>query len=76
MPTYDYKLVRLPKVKGIEKDFYGIGYYSPENGEFIFAVLTSGLIETQPLRSIHPKEWGTQSYESELKVIGSIENLP
>jgi hypothetical protein len=75
MPTYDYKLVRLPTIKGIEKDFFGIGYFS-ENGEFVFVVLTPEIIKNNPFRSIRPKEWGKQSYESDIEIIGNIKSLP
>ena len=76
MPTYDYKLVRLPKVKGIDKDFYGIGYFA-ENGEFIFALIKPEM-PNQPLRSINPTQWKKNDYknETEIEILGNIESLP
>ena len=55
MEKYDYKLVKLPRAKGIDKDFYAIGYFS-ENGEFIFSLIKPEM-PNQALRSIHPKDW-------------------
>ncbi len=62
-------LVRLPRVKGIDEKYYGIGYFSKEK-EFIFSLITPEIIKTLPVRSIDKDK------TDEIFVIGTIDDLP
>lgn len=67
-------LARLPKIPNLDKDFYGIGYFS-ENGDFLFSVITPQMMRTFPLRRIPPEKWKKNEYPSEDgEIIGKIQN--
>lgn len=71
--NYEYFLVKLPRIKDLDKDFYSIGYFA-ENGDFIFSVLTPEIFF--PVRSISPQKWNENEYDSQKpEIIGKIEGL-
>jgi len=67
-------LVRLPKVDGIEQDFYGVGYN--EGNSFVFMILTPDFINKFPLRAFPFPEYNGYDSSSYYEVIGEIVNLP
>lgn len=74
MTKNDVILVRLPRVAGIEEDFYGIGYHSDSG--FIFTLITPEIMNKFPRRMFpFPKDTGYLS-EYQYEVIGKIVTLP
>jgi len=71
---YDLKLVKLPRLPGDFENFYALGYYA-ENGDFFFALLSRGTLNSTPLRSIPASGWGKE-LKDQIIIIDKIEELP
>ena len=65
-------LVKLPRILRHEQEIFGIGYYEGE--KFIFAILTTKLIEMQPLRFLQITEYGKDE-SSQIEILGKIEDI-
>lgn len=62
-------LVRLPKIKSENQDYFGIGYY--ENDKFIFSLITEDMIKLQPLRNLTI----SKCKENTLEFLGKIKPI-
>ena len=70
----DLILVKLPKVLGTDKDYFGVGRKGKHG--FTFSLITPEIIKTLPSRHIPRPEWENKESFDYLEVIGTIEKLP